>query len=54
MKSALMRFLGDQSGATAIEYTMMAALIGVIAITAVTKLGTNLSQKFSNIADNVS
>ena len=53
MKFALLRFLSDRSGATAVEYTLMASLIGVIALTAVTKLGTNLSQKFSNIASNV-
>ncbi|MDE2362650.1 MAG: Flp family type IVb pilin [Hyphomicrobiales bacterium] len=47
------RFLKDEAGATSIEYSLIAALIGVVIITAVTKLGTNLSQKFDNIAGNV-
>ena len=53
MHSAFLRFIKDESGATALEYSLMAALIGVIALTAVTKLGTNLSTKFTNIANNV-
>ncbi|MDE2363185.1 MAG: Flp family type IVb pilin [Hyphomicrobiales bacterium] len=53
MKSVFTRFLKDEAGATSIEYSLIAALIGVVIITAVTKLGTNLSQKFQNIANNV-
>ncbi|MHB8285741.1 MAG: Flp family type IVb pilin, partial [Caulobacteraceae bacterium] len=37
------RFVQDESGATAIEYGLIAALIAVVIITAVTTLGTNLS-----------
>ncbi len=51
--SIFSRFLKDESGATSIEYSLIAALIGVVIITAVTKLGTNLSAKFNNIANNV-
>ena len=54
MKSALTRFLKDCSGATAIEYSLMISLLGVIALAALTKLGTNLSNKFSTMADKVS
>lgn len=53
MKFTLARFLNDESGATAVEYSLMAALIDVIAISALTKLGSNLSNKFNNIAGNV-
>lgn len=44
------RFLKDESGATAIEYGLIAALIGVVIITGVTLLGTNLNSKFNTIA----
>lgn len=47
------RFLKDESGATSIEYSLIAALIGVVIITAVTKLGTSLSTKFNTIANSV-
>ena len=47
------RFLKNESGATSIEYSLIAALIGVVIITAVTKLGTSLSAKFNTIANNV-
>jgi pilus assembly protein Flp/PilA len=47
------RFVQDESGATAIEYGLIAALIAVVIITAVTTLGTNLSNKFNKIATNV-
>lgn len=47
------RFVQDESGATAIEYGLIAALIAVVIITAVTTLGTNLSAKFNTIANKV-
>ena len=47
----LRSFLRDESGATAIEYGLIAALIAVVIITAVTSIGTNLSSKFNNIAN---
>jgi len=47
----LRSFLRDESGATAIEYGLIAALIAVVIITAVTSIGTNLSGKFNNIAN---
>ena len=46
----LKSFLRDESGATAIEYGLIAALIAVVAITAMTTLGTNLTSTFSTIA----
>jgi pilus assembly protein Flp/PilA len=46
----LTRFLSDQDGATAIEYGLIAALIAVVIITAVTTVGTNLSSTFNTVA----
>ena len=53
MKKLFCRFGNDDSGATAIEYGLLAALIAVVMITAVTTLGSNLSAVFSNIASNI-
>ena len=49
----LTRFFNDEGGATAIEYGLIAALIAVVIIGALTLLGTNISQKFSTIASSV-
>ena len=46
----LAKLLRDESGATAIEYGLIAALISVVIITAVTLVGTQLSTVFNNIA----
>ena len=46
----LIAFLQDESGATAIEYGLIAALISVVIITAVTLVGTNLTATFNAIA----
>ena len=43
------RFANDESGATAIEYGLIAALIAVGIIAAATTLGTNLSDMFNGI-----
>ncbi len=47
MKSLLSRFARDESGATAIEYGLIVALIAVVIISAVTTLGTNLNSSLS-------
>ena len=44
------RFVRDKSGATAIEYGLIAALIAVVIITGLTTLGTTLSGKFTSVA----
>lgn len=44
------RFLKDESGATAIEYGLIAALIAVAAITAMSNLGTKLKGTFNNVS----
>lgn len=49
MTHLLTRFVKDESGATAIEYGLIAGLIAVVIITAVTTIGTNLSGKFNTI-----
>ena len=43
-------FRKNESGATAIEYGLIAALIAVVIITGVTAVGTNLSTTFTNIS----
>lgn len=43
----------NEDGATAIEYGLIAALIAVAAITAMTSLGTNLSSTFNKVATNI-
>jgi pilus assembly protein Flp/PilA len=49
MKNLLARFVKDESGATAIEYGLIAAGISLAIIAAVNGLGTNLSGKFTSI-----
>lgn len=44
------RFLRDESGATAIEYGLIASLIAVAAITAMTAVGTGLQGTFTNVS----
>ena len=43
-------FFKDESGASAVEYGLLVALIAVVIITAVTTLGTSVSTKFSSAA----
>lgn len=43
-------FLQNESGATAIEYGLIAALIAVAAIAAMTTLGTKLNSTFTNVS----
>jgi pilus assembly protein Flp/PilA len=50
MNTLFNRFVKDQSGATAIEYGLIAALIAVACISAMQLLGTNLNAKFSQVA----
>ena len=46
-------FIRDEDGAAAIEYGLIAALIAVVIIGAVTLVGTNLNNTFATIADNI-
>lgn len=47
------RFLANESGATAIEYGLIAALIAVVVIGAVTAVGTGLSGTFNTVSTSV-
>ncbi len=49
MKRFFLKFLSDQSGATAIEYGLIAAGIALAIITTVNTLGTNLNGQFTSI-----
>jgi len=49
--STFKKFVRDESGATAIEYGLIAALIAVACITILGTLGTNLSNKFKAVSD---
>jgi pilus assembly protein Flp/PilA len=43
--------LKDESGATAIEYGLIAALVSVAAITALTAMGSSLEQMFTRVSN---
>ena len=47
------RFIRDESGATAIEYGLIAALIAVVIIGAVQVVGTKLSTTFSTVSTSI-
>jgi pilus assembly protein Flp/PilA len=49
MKNLISRFVKDESGATAIEYGLIAAGISLAIIAIVNGLGTNMSGKFTSI-----
>jgi pilus assembly protein Flp/PilA len=49
MKRSILKFLNDESGATAIEYGLIAAGISLAIIAVVNGLGTNLNEKFTSI-----
>lgn len=49
--NVITRFLKDQSGATAIEYGLIAGLIAVAVIGAITTIGTSLTTKFTAVSD---
>ena len=51
MKALFRRFLANESGATAIEYGLIAALISVAAITAMGAVGGGVSNTFTKVKD---
>lgn len=53
MKNLVSKFLIDESGATAIEYGLIAAGIAVVIIAAVQLVGSNLTTTFSTVASAV-
>lgn len=51
--SKFIRLIKNEEGATAIEYGLIAALIAVAAIGAMSSVGTNLSGKFNTVASSL-
>ena len=54
MSKFVARFMKDESGATAIEYGLIAALISVVIITAVKTVGMGLQTTFNAVSSNLS
>jgi pilus assembly protein Flp/PilA len=53
MVTRLKQFAADESGATAIEYALIAVLVGIAIITSVTALGSSLQSIFDTVASTV-
>ncbi len=53
MYAILSRFAHDDSGATAIEYGILAGLIAVVIITAITTLGGKLTNTFTKVGNSL-
>ena len=49
MQTIMARFIEDESGATAIEYGLLAALIGVAIVAGASTIGNELSDGFNNV-----
>lgn len=54
LQTGMTRFLQDEEGVTAIEYGLIAALIAIVIITAVTAVGQNLVTVFNTVANALS
>lgn len=53
MKNLFARFAKDESGATAIEYGLIAALVSVAIIAALGMLGTKLTSTFTSVSNSL-
>lgn len=53
LKSTVQAMIADEGGVTAIEYGLIAALVGVAMVVAATTLGTKISAAFQYVADKV-
>ena len=51
MYAILSRFARDDSGATAIEYGLIAGLVAVVIVTAITTVGYKLTNTFNNVGN---
>jgi pilus assembly protein Flp/PilA len=51
--TALVNFLRDESGPTAVEYAVMLALIVVVCIAAITALGSNANNTFTKVSGTI-
>ena len=49
-KFLISKFLADQSGATAIEYCLIAAGISIVIVTVVNGMGTQLNNKYTSVS----
>jgi pilus assembly protein Flp/PilA len=53
MRNSALRYMRDRSGATAIEYGLIAGLIALVIIAAVTTVGTSLQTTFTSVAGGI-
>jgi pilus assembly protein Flp/PilA len=53
MRQLISRFLGDECGATSIEYALIAAGISIVILTAVNSIGTTLNTKFTSVSSSL-
>ncbi len=53
MRNIIRRLMRDERGATAIEYGLIAALISIAAVAAMTNVGNNLQTIFNTVANNL-
>ena len=53
MKKFMQKFRKGESGATAIEYGLIAALIAVVLITSLGRLGNNMSARFNSVGTSI-
>lgn len=53
MKQGIIRFVSEESGATALEYGLMAALIAGVLIAALTSLGQIMNNTFNTVANSM-
>jgi pilus assembly protein Flp/PilA len=49
MRRLAWKFLGDQSGATAIEYALIAGFLSIVIVVAVNGIGVTLNGKFTSV-----
>ena len=52
--NTLMKLKRDEKGVTALEYALIAALVGAVVVTSVATLGSNLTTAFTNIGTRLS
>ena len=53
MRQLFSRFLAEQSGATAIEYCLIAAGLSIVIVTAVNGIGSTLNTKFTSVSSSL-
>lgn len=53
MKCCFLKFIANESGATAIEYGILASCIAIVLIPAANTLGNKLSTQFTNVSNNL-